>query len=233
MRLLIIRHGDPDYRIDNLTEKGKVEAELLSQRLARENLTHIYCSPLGRAQATAAPTVAKTGLQPVILDWLREFPAHIKTDYRPDGMCPWEMRPWHWSSIPELYDRELWKTVSPFAESPCPEVFDRIGREWDALLARHGYVRKGALYEVTQPNEDTLAFFCHFGLGMALIAHLIGLSLPLLWHTVFLAPSSVTEFRMETSSEQPHMAVAKCRGMGDLSHLYQSGIATSDRTPKQ
>lgn len=32
MRIFIIRHGDPDYSIDGLTEKGKREAELLRER---------------------------------------------------------------------------------------------------------------------------------------------------------------------------------------------------------
>ena len=52
MKLLIIRHGDPDYEHDSVTEKGKREVELLGQRLAKENITKIYCSPLGRARAT-------------------------------------------------------------------------------------------------------------------------------------------------------------------------------------
>ena len=29
MKLLLIRHGDPDYTHDSLTEKGQREAELL------------------------------------------------------------------------------------------------------------------------------------------------------------------------------------------------------------
>lgn len=33
MRLIFIRHGDPDYVHDTLTEKGKREAELLAQRV--------------------------------------------------------------------------------------------------------------------------------------------------------------------------------------------------------
>lgn len=33
MRLIIVRHGDPDYVKDSLTEKGWREAELLSDRL--------------------------------------------------------------------------------------------------------------------------------------------------------------------------------------------------------
>ena len=35
MRLLIVRHGDPDYSIDSLTEKGWKEAEYLSERLSK------------------------------------------------------------------------------------------------------------------------------------------------------------------------------------------------------
>ncbi len=35
MRLLIVRHADPDYSIDSLTVKGWREAELLSDRLSK------------------------------------------------------------------------------------------------------------------------------------------------------------------------------------------------------
>lgn len=40
MRVLIIRHGDPYYPTDSLTEKGRREAEYLSERLLTENVTH-------------------------------------------------------------------------------------------------------------------------------------------------------------------------------------------------
>lgn len=33
MKLLFIRHGDPDYTIDSLTEKGWKEAEFLSEKM--------------------------------------------------------------------------------------------------------------------------------------------------------------------------------------------------------
>ena len=52
MRLIFIRHGDPDYTHDNLTEKGKREVELLTRRVCSwKNITQIYQSPLGRAKA--------------------------------------------------------------------------------------------------------------------------------------------------------------------------------------
>ena len=59
MKLLIIRHGDPDYTADSLTEKGHREAELLSERIAPMDITAYYVSPLGRAQATAEYTLKK------------------------------------------------------------------------------------------------------------------------------------------------------------------------------
>ena len=56
MKLLIVRHGDPDYDIDSLTEKGWKEVEYLSQKLSKLDVKAFYVSPLGRAKDTAAPT---------------------------------------------------------------------------------------------------------------------------------------------------------------------------------
>ena len=54
MELLIIRHGDPDYTIDSLTEKGWKEAEYLSEKLVKMDIQDFYVSPLGRARDTAS-----------------------------------------------------------------------------------------------------------------------------------------------------------------------------------
>lgn len=50
MKLLIVRHGDPDYSIDSLTEVGRKEAEFLAERLAAVETAAYYVSPLGRAK---------------------------------------------------------------------------------------------------------------------------------------------------------------------------------------
>ena len=59
MRLLFIRHGEPDYERDSLTKKGFKEAEYLAEYLAGEKIDKCFVSPLGRAKATAAPTLEK------------------------------------------------------------------------------------------------------------------------------------------------------------------------------
>ena len=47
MKLLIIRHADPDYAVDSLTPAGWREAALLADRLENTAITKIYCSPWG------------------------------------------------------------------------------------------------------------------------------------------------------------------------------------------
>ena len=42
MRILIIRHADPDYANDTLTEKGWKEASLLADRLQKEKIDYFY-----------------------------------------------------------------------------------------------------------------------------------------------------------------------------------------------
>lgn len=77
MKLLFIRHGDPDYEHDTLTEKGHREAALLAKKLCKIPIDEFYMSPLGRAQDTAAYTLNKLGKKAEVLEWLREFPAKL------------------------------------------------------------------------------------------------------------------------------------------------------------
>ena len=75
MRILFIRHGDPDYENDTLTEKGRREAALLAQMAPSMKIDDCYMSPLGRAQATASCSLKAMGKTAAVLDWLKEFPA--------------------------------------------------------------------------------------------------------------------------------------------------------------
>ena len=83
MKLLIIRHGEPDYKHDSITEKGRREAEFLSEWLSKQNSenTYYYVSPYGRAGETATVALSKTGRTAETLPWLREFDVFI---WRPD-----------------------------------------------------------------------------------------------------------------------------------------------------
>ena len=85
MRLLFIRHGEPDYQKDSLTERGWKEAKLLAKRIAPMDIKEYYCSPLGRAKDTAKPTLALAGREAVEYPWLREFwPKILRADKKGD-----------------------------------------------------------------------------------------------------------------------------------------------------
>ena len=77
MRILLIRHAEPDYSVDSLTEKGFREAELLSERLVKEPIDDFYVSPLGRAQDTIRPTLQKLHRTAETLPWLAEFRGYV------------------------------------------------------------------------------------------------------------------------------------------------------------
>ena len=68
MKILFIRHGDPDYEHDSVTEKGAREIELLADRLVKLDITQFYCSPLGRAKKTAEATLRRLNREAIVYD---------------------------------------------------------------------------------------------------------------------------------------------------------------------
>ena len=67
MRNLLIRHGDPDYEHDTLTEKGRREAELLARGHHRLRWEVVISLPSGRAMDTAQPRLKATGKDAEVL----------------------------------------------------------------------------------------------------------------------------------------------------------------------
>ena len=227
MRILIIRHGDPYYPTDSLTEKGQREAELLSEKLVKEGITNIYVSPLGRAQLTAKPTADKIGVKPITLEWLREFPAQLSweynTDYYKNMKSPWNMPPELWTNDENIYSNTNWKNSELLKDSKIVKVYENVCAEFDALLAKHGYIRNGEFYDIVNGMEnknDTIALFCHFGLGTSLISHVLNMPLVAIWNSIFLPTSSVTTLYMEQHIADRPIAHGIFAGIGDTSHLY-------------
>jgi len=224
MKLLIVRHGDPNYVIDSLTETGWKEAELLSQRLSKLDIKACYCSPLGRAKDTAAATLKALGMEAEILPWLREFLVLVS---RPDSNrnVPWDWLPQDWTVCPEFFDKDRWMTHPVFAEAGVGEEAKWVYEGLDQLLARHGYVREGNLYRAVSPNEDTIVLFCHFGLECILLSRLLNVSPMILWHGGCAAPTSVTT--LITEERREGYAYFRMNGFGDISHLYVAGLEPS------
>lgn len=226
MRLIIIRHGDPDYEKDSLTEKGWREAELLAERIAGLDVKDFYVSPLGRARDTASLTLQRMGRTATECDWLREFPPQIKRPDVKDGRkIAWDWLPEDWTRDPAYFDRRLWCKTEIMREGGVDEAYRHVTRRLDGLLAEHGYVRDGELYRAEHSNRDTLVFFCHFGLECVLLSHLMNVSPMLLWHHTCAAPSAVTT--VVTEERRAGITAFRMTAFGDISHLYAGGEAPS------
>lgn len=227
MKLIFIRHGEPDYSIDSLTEKGWREAELLAQRTASWNVTDFYCSPLGRARDTAASTLKKTGREAATLEWLREFDAPIWDNMMKRRKVPWDFYPEFVTAHPELFDLNRWQENTVMTEGSVGTEYLRVCGELDKFLAGYGYVREGFRYRTNAETQKdaVVVCFCHLGITCALLSHLINTTPSQLWQGFFLAPTSVTI--IGTEERTPEEAYFRCQVMGDTSHLLMRGEPVS------
>lgn len=222
MKILIIRHGDPDYAHDCLTERGRREAELLADRICAMDIKAFYVSPLGRVRETASFTLKRLNRTATECQWLREFAPGIR---RPDvadrRSIAWDWLPQDWTEEEYFYHRNLWMHHPVMEEANVPQEYQWVTENLDRLLAEYGYVRDKNIYRVERANRDTIAFFCHFGLESVLIGHLTGISPMLLWHHTVAAPTSVTT--IYTEERRKGIALFRVGGFGDTSHLYLAG----------
>ncbi|MCI6521335.1 MAG: histidine phosphatase family protein [bacterium] len=221
MKLMIVRHADPDYSIDSLTPVGWEEARLLAERMAKLDITDFYVSPLGRARDTASLTLEKMDRKAEVCPWLREFEAPIYKPDSPKPGCTWDWLPQDWTVEPRYYDPDRWTEPEVMQAGDVAGQAEWVASHLDAVLAAHGYERDGNLYRAVRPNTDTLAFFCHFGVECVMLGHLLHVSPMVLWHGMCAAPSSVTI--LNTEERRKGIASFRMSTFGDTSHLYAGG----------
>ena len=225
MKLIIIRHGDPDYEKDSLTAKGWREAELLADRISRLNVRDFYCSPLGRARDTAGVTLKRMGREATVLDWLQEFPARILDPETGERRIAWDLMPSYWTARPALYDKDRWTSDPLMRTGDVERLYRTVADGLDGVLAQHGYRRSGMFYRTAEGNRGTIVFFCHLGVECVMLSHLLGVSTPVLWHGLFIAPTSVTT--LVTEERAKGEVYFRCMAIGDTSHLYLGGEPVS------
>lgn len=251
MRLLFIRHGDPDYKNDCLNEIGLKEARALAALRPHLDLGTCYASPLGRSQETAAITLgravpgahgaaAAANCRDVLttLDWLREFPAQVDVNdsallqnayylkTMEDGSFKkrivWDMYPSYYIEHPAYSDNEEWRTTLVAHNSDIVAVYDRVIASFDELLAEKGYVREGRHYRVEKESKETLTFFCHFGITSVLLSHMWNVSPFVPLQSLCMPTSSVTE--LYTEERQMGYAHFRATRIGDTTHLTMAGL---------
>jgi probable phosphomutase (TIGR03848 family) len=175
--LLLVRHGETPTtgRVLpgrapglHLSDRGRAQAERVSERLSGLPIDALYSSPLERACETAEPTAARTGL-------------HVKHD---DGLLECDFGKWTGAAIAELAALPEWQTVQhspsafrfPDGES-FPEMQARIAGAIEAQCAAHA--------------GGVVVCFSHADPIKAAIAHALGTPLDL-FQRIVISPGSVS-----------------------------------------
>lgn len=221
MRILLIRHAEPDYSIDSLTPKGHAEARFLAERMSHYTIRDFYVSPLGRAQKTAEYSLKKMGREAETLDWLREFKGQLTDPETGELRLAWDLPPRYWNSLQGVYDAETWTTDPRLEKGTVREVWKQTREGVDELLGRYGYRKEGPVWICKENNADTIALFCHFGIAMTVVGYLTGISPMVLWHRCQMMPSSVTE--LVTEERVKGEVSFRMTRMGDITHLEGNG----------
>jgi broad specificity phosphatase PhoE len=165
-RLLLARHGQTQLSLEEafcgiteapLTPVGQMQARHLAERLRKERIDALYCSPQQRALQTAEPIAAVLGLEIQQLRDLREMDFGF-----------WEG--WRKADLETKYAREMllweagsWQVACPGGETQ-QEVIARGTRCLQALLAAH--------------VGQTLLIVAHRTLLRLVMGHVLEMSLP-------------------------------------------------------
>ncbi|MBR4360714.1 MAG: histidine phosphatase family protein [Clostridia bacterium] len=198
MRIIFVRHGEPDYARDCLTEAGHSQGRAAAERLRSEGITHIFSSPMGRAMETAEYTADALGLPIQVLDFMHEirWGSADGTRLFADGH-PWD-------TANELIRRGVdladpgWMAHPVFQGNLLLTEVPRVGDATDAWLEEMGYVRQGAAYRCVREQRATAALFCHGGSSTAALARMLHLPFPYLCAAVHLCFAGSLTLRLDS-----------------------------------
>lgn len=225
MRIFFVRHGNPNYELDCLTELGHEQAVAAAARLEGEGIQRIYSSSCGRAQETAEHTARALGLEVTPCDFIREI------DWSPlDRSLPSvEGNPWLYCERLVREGKTLcdpdWRQEEFFASTETPTSFDKVAKGIDAWLATLGFEREGAYYRKREEKCATVAMFCHGGAFACAFAHMFNLPLPFVFTAIPFGQTGVIE--VELGGVTGGLCTPRL-GVGfQMKHLTQNGITVT------
>lgn len=190
MRLIMIRHGEPDYAHDCLTETGRLQAAAAAERLAGEGISAIFSSPNGRARETASFTAERLGLPISVLDYMHEI-SWGGPDV-PESGHPWTLA--EWMIDREDFDFSIldWKQHPYYVSNSATRDYEWVSGQFDAFLRGRGYRHEGSRFLCETDKEETIALFSHGGSGACVLSSLLNLPFPYVCTVLPYAFTSVT-----------------------------------------
>ena len=223
MLLYVVRHGEPDYSTDTLTESGWQHAEAVSNRMVAVGIEEIYSSPMGRARQTATPTSRRLSLPITVEPWAEELGKESQTAY-PDG----KMKNIFMVPTTLLATTENLNINMEDSFTQCPGLNDNgflsryryISDGADDLIERHGYRRNArGFYQAVEPNEKRIALFCHAGMMRVLVSHVFNIPYQIIGSTFQSWFTGVTLIRFPEDAEAGAEVAPRLISYGDIGHL--------------
>jgi len=224
MKIILVRHGHPDYENDCLTPLGHEQAEKAAMRLKDEGIEKIYSSPFGRAYETAIHTAKVLSQDVTKLDFMHEIKwgsSDGKEIYR-EGH-PWDTSLYAISLGHSLMDEE-WTKTSPFSNNIVFSEVERVAAESDKWFETLGYRREGANYRVIGDDTDrTIALFSHGGSSSALLSHM--LNLPFFYLCRAICPDFTAITVLSLSDEKGILTAPMIEIANDSRHIRGNGVS--------
>ena len=180
MRIIFVRHGEPDYALDCLTERGRIQAKAAADRLKEEGIEAIFSSPMGRAAETAAFAAETLNLPVKTLDFMRELHwGSIDGTPVPADGHPWDLADMLAAEGRDLTDPD-WREHPYFSNNLVTAEADHVAQKTDEWLLSLGYERRGAYYRCVRSDDAqrTVALFSHGGSSAAAMGHILNLPFP-------------------------------------------------------
>ena len=217
MRLYFIRHGEPDYDTDSLTEKGIAQAKLLADRVKDIPFKEIHHSPLGRAIQTARICYGDTRTDLVMTPWLKEIIWGDKSGEAYSTAHPWAIVERMIKERHSYPAGDSWKDDEWVKNDRIVQDVEERCRSFDEFMKNHGYVREGQLYKIEKAFDEDVAFFCHGGISCVLVSHLLNIPF---WQFVVHYPMDMTAItKINIKGRQGTYTAAEVDYINNYSHL--------------
>ena len=222
MRLIFVRHGEPNYDLDCLTELGHKQAKIAAKRLMNEGIEKIFSSPLGRAYQTAQAFSEASGLKQIeIVDFMKEIRYGLEDAlYIDDKYNPWEIANLMMKEGSNLQDSN-WEALPDFQENTATIDVKKIMAESDKWLESLGYKREGLYYRNICKNDEkhTYVLFCHGGSSTAFLSRVLNIPFPHLCALLHFPFTGITTLRFDRNPGS--LAAPALEIVSDGRHLIQ------------
>ncbi len=230
MLLYYVRHGDPIYDPDTLTELGERQAEAVGKRIAMHGIDKIFSSTSNRAYQTALPLSELLKKDVEQIDFLNECHAgkYFAVSHN-GGPASWV---YHQSYFRTLFAKDeiltlgyKWYEYPEFAEYDFKSGVDFFAKNIDELLLSLGYRhdRENHCYEALKENNERIAIFAHEGIGCAFLSSILDIPYPIFAARYAMTHTGVTVIHFDSLGEN---IIPQMLCYSNDSHIYKEGLPT-------